>query len=208
MLAKTGMKRWFFDFESFWSADYSLTKMTPVDYILDPRFEALGCAIIDPDGKKFWVAGPDLRSFFDRIDWDDAMVVSHNALSDMLILSLRFGHTPVFYGDTLAMARNWISYGTGRPDLVTCAGHYGRPSKGKTVEDFKGLGFAAIKQQPELYDAMVRYALHDVTLCQSLFIAMLGEGFPVKEFEVIDMVVRMAAQPQFEVDPLVLSEHL
>ena len=39
------MKKLWLDFETFYD-DYSLRKITPVEYITDPRFEALGCAFV------------------------------------------------------------------------------------------------------------------------------------------------------------------
>ena len=38
------MKNLFADFETYYDDEYSLRKMTPIEYVLDPRFEALGCA--------------------------------------------------------------------------------------------------------------------------------------------------------------------
>jgi hypothetical protein len=32
------------DFETFYSKEYSLRRMTPVEYLLDLRFEVIGCA--------------------------------------------------------------------------------------------------------------------------------------------------------------------
>jgi hypothetical protein len=94
------MRPWFLDFETFWSNDYSLRSLTPPEYIMDPRFEAIGCAAIEPSGYRFWVDGPELDDFFASIKWDSAFVVSHNALFDMLILALRYGRRPKMYGDT------------------------------------------------------------------------------------------------------------
>ena len=37
---------------------------------------------------------------------------------------------------------------------------------------------------------------------------MIEEGFPEGELEIIDMVIRMATVPQFELDQMVLAEHL
>ena len=39
------MKTIFLDFETYYDREYSLKKMTPVEYVLDHRFEAIGCAV-------------------------------------------------------------------------------------------------------------------------------------------------------------------
>ena len=35
----------FLDFETFFTREYSLRKMPTIEYVRDPRFEILGCAI-------------------------------------------------------------------------------------------------------------------------------------------------------------------
>jgi DNA polymerase I-like protein with 3'-5' exonuclease and polymerase domains len=202
------MQRWFFDFETMWAQDYSLSFMTPPEYIMDPRFEALGCGVIYPDGSRLFVDGEELPEYFDSFDWGDAFVCSHNALFDMLILSLRYAKVPAFYGDTLAMARNWIAHRTGTCKLKDLASYYGLKAKGDTVNKLKGLNLAAIKATPGLYEEMADYAMDDAETCKGGFEAMIREGFPVHELEVIDMVVRMAACPAFELDQMVLAQYL
>ena len=202
------MRPWFLDFETFWSNDYSLRSLTPPEYIMDPRFEAIGCAAVDPGGHRFWVDGPELPRFFTTIDWDNAFAVSHNALFDMLILALRYGHRPKMYGDTLSMARNWIGHKTGSVSLASCAKFYGLPPKGDAVLQTKGLNFAAIRANPALHKDFADYAIHDAHLCLETFARMMADGFPPGELEVIDMVIRMATAPQFEIDRMLLAEHL
>jgi DNA polymerase bacteriophage-type len=202
------MKRWFLDFESFWSADYSLTKMTPVEYIMDPRFELHGCAFVDPSNNGYWVDGNDLGKAFAKIKWNESFVTSHNALFDMLVLKLRYGIGAGFYGCTLSMARNWVAHATGKGNLKTVAEYYALPPKGDVTSETKGKSLAMIMAEPGLYERYKEYAIHDARLCQQIFVRMLGEGFPVNELNVIDMVVRMACEPQFEADVLVLGEHL
>ncbi len=39
------MKTIFIDYETYYDKEYSLRKMTPVEYVLDHRFECIGCAV-------------------------------------------------------------------------------------------------------------------------------------------------------------------
>ena len=43
------------DFETYYDKEYSLRKMTPVEYILDPRYETVMCAVKEawPDGSRY-----------------------------------------------------------------------------------------------------------------------------------------------------------
>jgi len=206
------MKRITLDFETFWSDDYTLKKLTPVEYIADPRFEALGCAfVIDEEGKQptaQWVDGPDIPAYLKQHDWDDVFAVAHNSQFDMLILALQFHTIPAFYGDTLAMARNWFSHRLSSLSLAGLCQHFGMPAKWDTVSRTKGLNLHAIKQDPWLYDEVKRYAIDDTLKCREIFGRILADGFPVSELPIIDMVVRMTTEPKFELDKTVLAEHL
>jgi DNA polymerase I-like protein with 3'-5' exonuclease and polymerase domains len=202
------MKRIFLDFETYWSDDYTLKKMTPVEYIADPRFEALGCAFVEEYGPKTWVDGPDIPKFLKRYDWSDVFAIAHNSLFDMLILSLQYDTVPGFYGDTLSMARNWYSHKLPSLSLAGLAQHFKLPAKWDTVNRTKGVNYQQLRQQPELYKEVKAYALDDTIKCRAIFNGMFEEGFPATELPVIDMVVRMVTQPKFELDQTVLAEHL
>jgi DNA polymerase len=202
------MHRLFLDFETYFDSEYSLTKLMPAEYILDPRFEALGCAFKWEGHESFWIDGADLPAFFSRIDWSTREVISHNAAFDMLILALRYGIKPGRYGDTLSMANNWLRHETGSCSLANCAKRYGLPPKMDTVHRLKGLNFLAIQQIPGLYDELKEYAIDDVEKCAKIYELMLADGFPKSELRVVDWVIKMVAQPQFQIDPIVLAEHL
>lgn len=195
----------FADFETLYDDEYSLKKMTPIEYILDPRFEALGCAFIDGGGAKCWIDGPDLPAFFADIDWGKQTVVSHNALFDALILAFRYHVVPAKYGCTLSMARNWLAHMIGSCSLDSVAKFYGM-AKGHLPT--KGVNCHELAQRPDLRAALVEYALNDVSICRTAYDNMLEDGFPRSELDVIDWVVRMAARPQLEIDPMVVAEHL
>lgn len=199
----------FLDFETYWSDDFTLKQMTPVEYIMDPRFEALGCAFVKEDGSAGWVDGPHLEDFFRTVNWSNTLAISHNALFDMLILSMRYGVTPGMYGCTLSMARNHLAHKLKSLSLASVSGYYGMSEKMDTAQKFKGLSFSMIKAMPWLHEEMKQYGADDAQKCRALFRRMLlDERFPPQELHTIDWVVRMAANPKFIVDQTVLSEHL
>ena len=45
------------DFETFYSKDYSLSKLTTEEYVRDPRFEVVGVGIKVNDGYAEWASG-------------------------------------------------------------------------------------------------------------------------------------------------------
>jgi len=198
----------FLDFETYYSDDYTLKKLTPIEYIMDPRFEALGCAFVTDDDVRSWVDGPDLPALFEKIDWSRIYAVSHNALFDMLILAYRYNVRPALYGCTLSMARNWLSHELTYLSLASLAKHYGMTDKMETVQKTKGVNFRLMKSMPWLHREVALYAVDDAAKCAYLFDRMIFDGFPPNELEIVDWVVRMAANPQFELDQGLLAEHL
>jgi DNA polymerase len=182
--------------------------MTPIQYIMDPRFEALGCGFVNQSHDHIWVDGPELPKFFAQIDWQNTFAIGHNALFDALILSNKYGVVPGFYGCTLSMARNWISHSTGRVSLAACCEYYGLEAKMGTAQKTKGLNFHAIRQMPGLHAELRAYGVDDAEKCLTIYEKMMAEGFPVKELDIIDLSIRMAALPAFELDQTVLAEHL
>ena len=202
------MRKLFLDFETFWSDDFTLKKISPAEYVMDPRFETLGCAFVEDTGIKQWVDGPDLPVFFKTIDWQNTFVISHNALFDAVILAWRYGIVPGFYGDTLSMARNWLSHSLGSLSLASLAEYYGMPAKWDTVNKLKGVNFHYLKSMPDLHGETKSYAIDDAIKCRDIYYRMRSEGFPGSQLELIDMVIRMSTQPRFEADLNVLCEHL
>jgi DNA polymerase len=60
---------------------------------------------------------------------------------------------------------------------------------------------------PELHREVAAYAIDDAKKCAEIYRRMLDDGFPANQLELIDMVIRMAAQPKFEIDQITLAEH-
>lgn len=201
------MRKLFFDFETLYTDEYSLKKMTPVEYILHPQFEALGCAFVAGKTKR-WVDGPDLPALFQAIDWGSTCAISHNALFDALILKLRYNVVPFMYGDTLSMAQNWLRHSTDRVSLAALSKHYGLPEKMDTLLRTKGVNFHALTQDPHLHQEVATYAMDDAEKCQTIYHRMLADGFPESQLDIIDMVIRMTTEAKFELDATLLAEHM
>lgn len=202
------MRNLFADFETYYDDEYSLKKMTPIEYVLDPRFEALGSGFAWGDEPGFWIDGPALPEFFASVDWSSTNCISHNALFDALILAFRYAVKPKRYGCTLSMARNWISHQTGSVSLASCAKRYGLPVKWDTLLRTKGVNFHQLVNDPLLHQEVKDYGIDDTAKCRFLYNTFLDEGFPPGELDVVDWVVRMAAEPQLVWDAAVVAEHL
>ena len=200
------MKTIVLDFETYYDNDYSLRKMTPVEYILDPRYQTIGCALKDGDEPARWLTHDELVDYLAQLPPKIA-VVSHNALFDMSILSWRYGYVPHLMIDTLGMARAWLSHKLKSLSLDSVAQHYGVGVKGNTVHKVVGMSLAAIKAAG-FYEAYAEYSCNDAELCHTIYRKMIEEGYPAQELAVMDTVLRCAVQPRFVLDRQLLAEHL
>lgn len=194
------------DFETYYDSEYSLRKMTPVEYILDPRFETIGCAVMDGDAPAVWMTEQELREYLALLP-PKVAVVSHNALFDMCILAWRFNYVPFLMIDTLGMARAWLGHALKSLSLDRVATHLGIGVKGNTVHKVQGMGLAAIKAAG-FYEEYAAYSANDAELCWDIYRTLLKQGFPVQELAVMDTVLRCAVIPRFMLDQSKLALHL
>ena len=88
------------DFESFYDAKFSLSKMSIIEYVKSDLFECLGCGFGHcykswSDGQtrrsQQFIEPDDLQNYFDHVAWDDTTIVAKNASFDVLILQEIFG---------------------------------------------------------------------------------------------------------------------
>jgi len=201
------MKITVLDFETYYDKEYSLRKMTPVEYILDYRFEAIGCAVKEFKAAPYWVDGPDLPKFFAQLDKNQG-IASHNALFDMCVAAWRYGYTPRLIVDTLGMSRACLGHKLTSLSLDSVAQHLGLGVKGKTVHKVEGMSRAAIIAAG-LYQEYAGYSMDDASLCEGIVEKLLiGGHFPVNELAVMDMVLRCAIEPSFKLNRDLLAQHL
>lgn len=203
------MRTIFLDFETYWDQQYSLRQMTPVQYILDPRFEVQLLTVRDGlDGTTYHIDGPDVAEFFRTLPQEVA-VVSYNALFDMCICAWVYGYVPKLMIDMLGVARARLAGKLRSLSLGSVAQHLGVGVKGKELINTKGLRFAQIKASPALYGPFVSYGINDTDLMCDIYRELVIKGqYPAHELVVMDSVLRCTVKPKFEVDEAALAEYL
>lgn len=239
------MDRLIVDFESYYDAKtYSLSKMTPVEYICDSRFEVIGASVrVDrgapaakwmdwsnppdalPNGQPVftrrarWVPADKLATLFGKIDWSKTAMVSHNVGFDGAVLAWRYGHVPALYIDTLGMCRASLHAHTGRSSLEKASAFLKLPAKNTTtITNASGWRLRDFMQphHAHIFKAYQAYCEHDSDLCAAIYNLLawrfsgrdgVGTSHAGEEFILMDMVARMAIQPQFVVNQSVLVAH-
>jgi DNA polymerase I-like protein with 3'-5' exonuclease and polymerase domains len=195
------------DIETFYSTQFSLSKMTTEQYIRDPEFETIGVAVKVNDGKTVWFSGndEDTQDFLNTFDWANSIAIAHNAIFDMAILNWRYGIRPKRIVDTLSMARALVGANTS-VSLKSLAEYFGIGEKGTEV--INALGKRRHDFSPEELRRYGHYCVNDVELTRTLFDVMVEMGFPTDEFKLVDLTVRMFTEPVLELDASLLADHL
>ena len=194
------------DFETFYSREFSLSKMTTEEYIRSPDFEVIGVAVKVDDEKTVWFSGTknDIAKFLRGYDWSNSVGLAHNAVFDFAILNWHFDLRPKKIADTLSMARAVHGTEVGG-SLAALTKHYELGEKGTEVLDAMG------KRRIDFDSAELHryglYCINDVDLTYRLFECLAG-GFPTSELNLIDLTIRMFTEPVLELDVTRLKNHL
>ena len=195
------------DFETYYDKDFSLSRMTTEEYIRDPRFEVIGVAVKVDDGKPEWFSGTkvEVKAYLDKIDWANSALLCHNMLFDGAILAFTYGIVPAKYFDTLCMARAIHGVDAGG-SLKALTERYRLGEKGTEV--INALGKYRKDFTPEDLARYGAYCINDAELTFKLFAALLDEGFPSNELDLIDMTLRMYTQPVLRINDALLVDRL
>jgi hypothetical protein len=195
----------YIDFESFWSTEHTLSRMSPTEYVMHPDTEIISVAIKVGNAETYVLFGEQkIREHLQSLDWSDAMAVGHNMSGfDAMILAWRMGVNPKMYGCTAAMARSKYSKTSAYVNGKSLTGVSLKKlavelkvgvkldleatnTKGKHLCDFS---------EDEL-SQMEDYNKVDTDLCAAIF-KKLAPSFPKQELLQIDMTTRMLVEPKF-----------
>ena len=194
------------DFETFYSREFSLTKVTTEEYVRSPQFETIGVAVKVDDEEPVWFSGDaeSMHQFLARYDWGNSLALAHNAAFDGAILQWVYGLSPKGWLDTLSMARALHGTEVGG-SLKVLAQHYGIGEKGVEVDNALGLRRADFS--PEQLARYGEYCKNDVARTWELF-GQMSAGFPQIELRLIDLTLRMFTEPVLRLDTELLRGHL
>lgn len=197
----------FIDFETFFTTEYSLGRMTTREYVLDPRFEVIGASIAVDDGPAGWYDADKLALVFATFDWDNVHLVAHNTMFDGAVLQWRYGHKPKFWYDTMGMAQATLAATQGGAALKKLSHLVGRGKDTQALLNMRGVrGSDVDKSSPE-WARYTTYANEDTDTCRDLF-NLLKPIFPKKELLIIDTLLRMYFDNELRIDPIVVAAAL
>jgi DNA polymerase len=193
------------DFETYYSREYSLTRLTTEEYVRDPQFQVIGVAVKVNSEPAQWFTGDlqETAEWLAQFDWGNHFVLAHNAIFDAAILTWVFGQKPKAWLDTLSMARAMFGTTVGG-SLAKLVEHFGLGAKGLEVHDARGL-----RREDFPIDQLAQYGEYcknDVELTYKLYNEM--SGFPTIEKRLIDITIRMFSDPLLELDVDKLESHL
>jgi DNA polymerase len=159
------------------------------------------------DDPAMWFSGShaEIKAWLGQVDWDYSALLCHNTQFDGAILSFIFNIVPAYYFDTLCMARAIHGVDAGG-SLKALVERYRLGEKGTEV--INALGKRRTDFSKEDLERYATYCINDTELTFKLFNALLTEGFPSSELDLIDMTLRMYMQPVLHVDDALLVERL
>ena len=196
----------FLDFETYYADDYSLRNMPIPNYILDPRYETIMCAVKEDMRPGYVIDGPDFPAFLSQFDPQLTTTVTYNALFDNSILAWKYGFVPARMLDAMGMARALRGHILPGASLEVVARTLGLGEKGKTVLKVKGMRRQQI-MAAGMWNEFKAYAVQDVELAAKIFFH-LYHLFPPAERRFMDLVLRCAVEPRFVVNTKMFTEHL
>lgn len=189
----------FVDFETYWDQEHTLSKMSPIAYVMSPKTEIISMSIKWGDRPTEVVFGEaKIGAALRQFDMSQAMLVAHNMSGfDAMICAWRFGLRPRIWGCTLAMARPLHAKTVGL-SLAKLVAHYQlgvkdaavlHQTRGKRLADFT----------PDELQAMKKYNQEDTDQCAALFYKLLPHYSAAELFH-LDCNIRMLVEPRFELD--------
>ena len=198
------MKTLVIDFESYVDNNFSLSKLTIAEYVLDPRCHIHGVATCRPDGRAEFrtdvaAALAELQAEF-GVSFEQVVVVCHNAYFDLFILNHRYGIRPRYFIDTMLLSyhvHGRKTAGSGEfASLGALAKRYGLQEKGD-LDFMWGVRNPSVQQLAQLTE----YAINDARITALLAAPLLAQiTCPEVELPILMHAVRMFTEGGIRVD--------
>ena len=197
------------DFETYYSATYSLSKMTTQEYIMSDEFEAMLLSYKVNNEPTRVIVSPTQADLL-ALGLDKCVVIAHNAGFDVGILSMRYGIKPAFIFDTLGAARSLGFSAISGCSLDALAKTMRKlypkiPTKGTAVKRMLGLHMSDLT--PAELAEYSEYCKTDTDIC-AILSKHLMELIPEDEARFQDMILRCATEPVIEIDRTLVESEL
>lgn len=198
----------YLDFETYYDKEYSLRRMTPAEYILDPRYETILVAFAIDDGPVGIIDGPDFPWWIAQFDQRVTTTVTFNSMFDNAILAWRYHWVPGRMIDAMQVAKACRGHILPSASLETVLQVLNAPwRKGNAIHNMIGVNRAAFLQKPvEFQQEFKRYAAIDVTGMRWLW-KLLEPEFPEEEREIMHLVLLATILPTLRTDVPRLEQH-
>lgn len=187
------------DFETYFDQDYSLKKMSIIEYITDPHFEFTGLGIKINTEESTFIPGPKVVWAIERLQkkfggsFHNATVAVKNSKFDILILTKKFDLYPPYVIDVEDLSRYYDSRMSHK--LKDLAKLFKLKAKGDTNQ-FKGQHCTEID-----WLAMKEYCLGDVEIEYELFKILLPMlDNPEIELPLMQHTLNLYLKPTFNLD--------
>lgn len=196
------------DFETYWSSkDYTLSKMGPIEYVRDARFvpQMIGVAH-NNDPVMVYSAPESIQTALDKIDCDNDVIIGHNLSGfDALILSEYYGRRPKHIWDTICMMR-WCGISSISRERLSALDEVlgiGEKKAGTVVSDKKNWPDDFTEEEQKFF---MQYCADDVDQCRAAAKIMLPY-MTDDALRFMSLTARMATEPIFELDEVMLEEY-
>ena len=196
------------DFETFYDQEYSLSKMSTIEYVCHRLFDFTGMGyqiLSDPvigDFKPFFAFKPDIHPYINALqdsfglNFNAATVIFKNAKFDATILKEKFNILPRYIIDIDDLLRHYDARMSHRMKDVTEM--FGLKPKGKT-ENFKGLHYEDMDQKTK--NVLRDYGINDVEIESNLFKILLPLLMnPVMEIPLARHTLDLYLRPRIQFD--------
>ena len=195
------------DFETFYSDDVGFSKQAMTEYIRDPQWETQTCAakfIGSDDPTQVWVGHDEIAHNLRAIDWSRTALLAQHTNFEGLILTHHFGVYPAFWLDTMAMSTFvfGVDVSCGLDATAKRMGLQGKVH-GDALKAVKGTRLADMPQT--LLLKLCEYNIDDVNDTAEIYTRLLPM-LPEDELKLIDITVRMYAEPTMLLDGKKLRE--
>ena len=184
------MKNLTLDFETYWDAQYTIKKLSVVEYVRDPtKFKVQGVGLKLDEAPTRWVT-ENISEELHALDWANINLIGANLYFDGSILFEHFNIVPGRRTDVQSMARALFPRDV-RVNLNNLAEMLGLGHKIKGALD-KTKGVRDLP--PGLLAELGVYCINDVDLTWEVYNTLLP-AMPESELDLIDMTTRMATAP-------------